>query len=75
MNLKNKPQNFFSLNRVKNNFKHFVIGRAFSSILAFVVALVIIRELEVVDYAYYTTLTGLLIVLMFLGSLGVDREL
>lgn len=68
-----QASNFYSGKRVKRGFLHFIAGKTISSIASFFVAILIVRELPVSQFAEYTAISGLLITLMLLSNLGIER--
>lgn len=69
----NINQTHFSGKRVKKSFYHFFVGKSISAVIAFIIAILIIRELSIENYAYYTALTGLHFLLILLNAFGIDR--
>lgn len=68
-----KPENYYSNSRVKKGFVHFLTGRGIASIASFGVAILLVRELSIADYAIYTALSGLLLFIMLLSNAGIER--
>ena len=71
MNTSNK--NFYNSSRVRKGFLHFLVGKGLSSVASFLVAIFIVRELSITDYASYTAISGLLITLMLVSNFGIER--
>ncbi len=68
-----KRKQHFSTSNVKKGFVHFLSGTAITSIASFLVAIFLIRELSIENYAVYTTLSGVLILIMLLSNIGLER--
>ena len=73
MSVSAKKENYFSKENVKRSLFHFLFGRAITSVISFVVAILIVRELSIPEYASYTALVGLLLILMMISGLGLER--
>tara|TARA_B100000780_G_scaffold222084_1_gene161165 strand:- start:12587 stop:14122 length:1536 start_codon:yes stop_codon:yes gene_type:complete len=65
--------NFYNSARVKRGFYHFLVGKGITSIASFLVAILIVRELSINDYASYTAISGLLITFMLISNFGIER--
>ncbi len=65
----------FSKKNVRKGFFHYLLGKGLVSVIAFVVAIIVIRELEIAEYASYTGLTGLLLLMMLVSNLGLERAI
>ena len=65
--------NFYNSARVKRGFYHFLVGKGITSIASFLVAILIVRELSINDYANYTAISGLLITFMLISNFGIER--
>lgn len=70
---KNKNTKYYAVSKVRKSLIHFLMGRGITSIASFSVAIIVVRELSVSDYAAYTAISGLLIVLMMLSGGGLER--
>lgn len=72
-NMEKQTLNYYTSARVRKGFIHFIAGKGISSIASFLVAIIIVRELPVTQYATYTAILGLIITLMLLSNLGIER--
>lgn len=63
----------YSAKRVRRSVKHYLFGRGIAAVASFFVALLLVRELSVADYAGYTASAGLLIGLMIFSNGGFER--
>ncbi|HKO89352.1 MAG TPA: hypothetical protein VJU83_12665 [Burkholderiales bacterium] len=63
----------YGAKRVRRSIKHYLFGRGIAAVASFFVALLLVRELSVADYAGYTALSGLLIGLMIFSNGGFER--
>lgn len=72
---KNKSIDHYSKVKIKKGLLHFLTGTAITAVASFSVAILIVRELSISQYASYTALSGLLIVIMLISNLGIERIL
>src|SRR5690606_16824522 len=63
----------YSRSRVRTSLAHFLLGRGVSALLGLGVAILIVRELTVREYAGYTALTGAQLLLLALCNVGMER--
>src|SRR5690606_4226073 len=63
----------YSRSRVRTSLAHFLLGRGVSALLGLGVAILIVRELPVRQYAGYTALTGAQLLLLALCNVGMER--
>lgn len=66
-------EGYYGARRVRRSLKHFLVGGGINSIASIAVALLIVRQLSVGDYAGYTALGGLTMTLTMLTALGTAR--
>src|SRR5262245_53473761 len=63
----------YATRRVRHSVKHYIYGCGISPVASFAVALLLVRELSIADYAAYTAISGLLIGLMIFSNGGLER--
>ncbi|HKY01019.1 MAG TPA: hypothetical protein VJM53_00540 [Burkholderiales bacterium] len=63
----------YGAKRVRRSVKHYLYGRGITAVASFAVALLLVRELSIADYAAYTAISGLLIGLMIFSNGGLER--
>jgi len=66
---------YYGISRIRDSLFHFLFGKAFSAISTLVVVVIVIRELQISEYAIYATLAALVIFLRLLTSFGVNSTL
>jgi O-antigen/teichoic acid export membrane protein len=65
--------NHYSSSKVKKGVVHFLTGKGITAVASFAVAILLIRELSIQNYAAYTALSALLLFMMLLTNLGLER--
>lgn len=65
----------YSVRRVRQGLKDFLIGKGFVLVAGFLSAVMIVRFMTVADYAVYATLIGVQVFLVTLASFGLDRAI
>ena len=63
----------YGARRVRRSVKHYLYGRGITAVASFAVALLLVRELSVADYAAYIAISGLIIGLMIFSNGGLER--
>jgi O-antigen/teichoic acid export membrane protein len=66
-------QSPYARKNVRKGIFHYLMGRAFSGIAGIASVVLLARAMEVKDYAGYTALTGLAMLVGILSGLGFDR--
>ena len=68
----NKQSKYYNKRNVRAGMFYHMIGVGLSALFSFMVALLLIRELSINDYAVYTVITGLLILIMRVSGGGLE---
>lgn len=69
---KEKP---FGLHAFRRSLGHFVLGKGASAIASILVLIIVVRELSLAEFAVYTTVTALILVVGKISSFGIDQVL
>jgi len=64
---------YYSAPRVRRSLGHFLVGRGVTACASVAVAVLLVRHLSVADYAGYTALSGLLMLLVIASNGGLER--
>lgn len=73
-NQQQRPQ-YYGLQAIRRSFGHFVLGKGLSAASSLIVLVVIIRQLAVGEFAVYTSLNALVLMLGLVSSPGVKAVL
>ncbi|MCU7940869.1 MAG: oligosaccharide flippase family protein [gamma proteobacterium symbiont of Bathyaustriella thionipta] len=65
----------YSVNKVKKSIFHFLLGKSLSVTLSFIYAIILVRVLSIEDYAAYTVITGLVMIIVQMTNAGIPRVL
>lgn len=68
-----ESKSYYSKKRVKKSFIHYLAGKGISSIAAFSVAIILVREMQISDFAGYIVLSGLVSVMIVITNMGMER--
>lgn len=71
--LQPKPENYYSLARVRNSLLYYLFGRGAASLASFLSAILLIRIFPVSIYATYTAFSGLLMLINTVSNGGIER--
>ena len=73
--MSNSPQNPYSSERIAKGLKHFVMGKALTSVSGIGTLLLVIRGLPIEEFAAYSILFGLVDVLLVATAVGTSQVL
>ncbi len=75
MNSESESSKHYGIKALKESIVHFVLGKGFSAASTLIVLFLIVRELPVKDFAIYTSLTAVVLIIGLISSLGIPQVL
>src|SRR5689334_2695258 len=69
------PESPYSKENVRKGILHYLLGRGMAGAAGFATVILLVRYMDVQDYAGYTALTGLIVLSGIIAGLGLDRAI